>query len=213
MKKNYDGTISICQDPKYYSWTEAQIVKEAFNITPYLETGKINVFLEGETDEKYYNKAMDVFGIDKDKISFKWIGRNTEKGKAENTGDSALNNAVLFFKANPDMATSPIVMLYDCDTKKGCNDENNIHIRTMQENAKNSTYKKGVENLLNLPNDFNKNDFYSIKGKTDDYGATTTYQSLDKMRLCDYFCSLDDDKLKLILENINSEIQRILLIQ
>ena len=38
MKKNYDGTISICQDPKYYSWTEAQIVKEAFNITPYLET-------------------------------------------------------------------------------------------------------------------------------------------------------------------------------
>lgn len=209
MKKNNDGTITICQDPKYYSWTEAQIVKEAFSITPYLETGKINVFLEGETDEKYFNKAMDVFGIDKDRISFKWIGRNTEKGKAENTGDSALNNAVLFFKANPDMATSPIVMLYDCDTKKGSNDENNIHIRTMQENAKNSTYKKGVENLLNLTIDFNKNDFYSIKEKTDDYGAISTVQSLDKMKLCNYICSLDNAILKPILNNLYIEIQKL----
>lgn len=213
MKKNDNGTITICQDPEYYSWTEAQIVKEAFNITPYLETGKINVFLEGETDEKYFNKSMDVFGIDKDKISFKWIGRNTEKGKVENTGDSALNNAVLFFKANPDMATSPIVMLYDCDTKKGSNDENNIHIRTMHAYAQNSTYKKGVENLLNLPDDFNKNDFYSINEKTDEYGAISKIQSLDKMKLCSYICSLDNDKLKLILENINLEIQGILHIQ
>ncbi len=212
MKKKNDGTITICQDPKYFSWTEAQIIREAFNITPYLETGKINVFLEGETDEKYYNKALDVFGIDKDKISFKWIGRNTEKGKAENTGDSALNSAVLFFKANPDMATSPIVMLYDCDTNKGSNDENNIHIRTMQSNAQNSTYRKGVENLLNLPNNFNKNDFYSISEKTDEYSAISTIKSLDKMNLCNYICSLGEAELKLILENINSEIQKILLI-
>ena len=213
MKKNYDGTISICQDPKYYSWTEAQIVKEAFNITPYLETGKINVFLEGETDEKYYNKAMDVFGIDKDKISFKWIGRNTEKGKAENTGDSALNNAVLFFKANPEMVLTPIVILYDCDTNRGSEDDHNIHIRTMSANTTNPIYKKGVENLLILPDDFNKNDFYSIKEKTDDYGATTTYQSLDKMRLCDNICSLADDKIKPILKNLNIEIQKLITIK
>lgn len=110
------------------------------------------------------------------------------------------------------MATSPIVMLYDCDTNKGSNDENNIHIRTMQSNAQNSTYRKGVENLLNLPNNFNKNDFYSISEKTDEYSAISTIKSLDKMNLCNYICSLGEAELKLILENINSEIQKILLI-
>ena len=156
---------------------------------------------------------MDVFGIDKDKISFKWIGRNTEKGKAENTGYSALNNAVLFFNANPDMTSAPIVMLYDSDTNKGSNDAKNIHIRTMQVNTTNSTYKKGVENLLNIPNDFNIDDFYSIKKETDDYSAISTIRSLDKMKLCNYICSLDNESLKLILENINLEIQKILSIK
>ena len=213
MKKNNDGTITICQDPKYYSWTEAQIVKEAFNITPYLETGKINVFLEGETDEKYYNKAMDVFGIDKDKISFKWIGRNTEKGKAENTGDSALNNAVLFFKANPSMAIAPLVMFYDCDTNKPVEDDNDLHIRTMNRNDQNTLYKKGVENLLVLPDDFEKDQFYSTKEITNDYGCFTKTQTFDKMKLCDYLCSLENDKLQQIFANLNTEIQQLLSIK
>jgi ABC-type cobalamin/Fe3+-siderophores transport system ATPase subunit len=213
MKKNNDGTITICQDPKYYSWTEAQIVKEAFNITPYLETGKINVFLEGETDEKYYNKAMDVFGIDKDKISFKWIGRNTEKGKAENTGDSALNNAVLFFKANPSMAIAPLVMFYDCDTNKPVEDDNDLHIRTMNRNDQNTLYKKGVENLLVLPDDFEKDQFYSTKETTNDYGCFTKIQTFDKMKLCDYLCSLENDKLQQIFANLNTEIQQLLSIK
>lgn len=210
MKKNNDGTITISQNPEYYSWTEAQLVNEAFNIMPYLETGKTNVFLEGESDEKYYNKAMDVFRINKDKISFKWIGRNTNNGGPENTGDKALNSAVLFFKANPEMALTPIVILYDCDTNRGFEDDHNIHIRTMSSNPANPIYKKGVENLLILPDDFNKNDFYSTKEKTDDYGAITTSQSLDKMKLCDYICSLDNEKLEVILENLNLEIKKLL---
>lgn len=213
MKKKNDGTITICQDPKYFSWTEAQIIREAFNITPYLETGKINVFLEGETDEKYYNKALDVFGIDKDKISFKWIGRNTEKGKAENTGDSALNNAVLFFKANPSMAIAPLVMFYDCDTNKPVEDDNDLHIRTMNRNNQNTLYKKGVENLLVLPDDFEKDQFYSTKEITNDYGCFTKTQSFDKMKLCDYLCSLENDKLQQIFANLNKEIQQLLSIK
>ncbi len=118
MKKDDNGKVYTSQNPEYYSWTEAQLVREAFNIQPYIDKGKINVFVEGETDENYYNKAMEVFGVDKDMISFKWIGQNIGKGKVENTGDTALNNAVKFFKANPSMAVAPIVMLYDCDTKK-----------------------------------------------------------------------------------------------
>ena len=210
IKKHTDGTIYVSQNPKYYSWTESQIIQEAFNVKPYIELNKINVFLEGETDEKYYNKAIDVFGFDKEIISFKWIGRNTENGGPENTGDKALNSAVLFFKANPNMILAPLVMLYDCDTNKGNEDYNNVHIRTMSTNTSNIIYKRGVENLLNLPESFNPNTFYTTKERTDDYGATTKTESLDKMKLCDYICSLDDNALKNIMVNIYSEILTIL---
>ena len=210
MKKNADGTRIVSKDPEYYSWTESQIVQEAFNINAIIEDKKANVFLEGETDEKYYNKAMNVFGIDKEKISFKWIGRNTQKGKAENTGVGALNNAVLFFKANIQITSTPIIMLYDCDTNKGCEDFQNLHIRTMARNSANTTYKKGVENLLILPSDFNKEKYYSSKEKEDDYGAITITKTLDKMKLCDEICSLDDSVLKDIFANIYVEINNIL---
>lgn len=83
----------------------------------------------------------------------------------------------------------------------------------MSSNLTNTTYKKGVENLLNLPEDFDKENFYSTKEKTDDYGAITKTQSLDKMKLCNYICSLDNETLKHILENINLEIQKILSIK
>lgn len=212
MKKDENGKVYVSQNPEYYSWTEAQLVREAFNIQPYIDKGKINVFVEGETDEKYYNKAMDVFGVDKDKISFKWIGRNNPQGGTDNSGDRALNSAVSFFKANPSMAIAPIVMFYDCDTNKPVEDDNNLHIRTMNRNNQNSLYKKGVENLLILPTDFAKDQFYSTKEITDDYGGIASKQSLDKMKLCDYFCSLGDDELKTILGNLNSEIQKLLLI-
>lgn len=213
MKKNSDGTKIVSKNPEYYSWTESQIIQEAFNIQATIEDKKINVFLEGETDEKYYNRAMDVFGIDKEKISFKWIGRNTEKGKSENTGVGALNNAVLFFKANSQITSAPIIMLYDCDTNKGSEDCQNLHIRTMTENSANTTYKKGVENLLILPTDFNKEKYYSSKEKEDDYGAVTITKSLDKMKLCDDICSLDDNVLKNLLANIYEEIRKLLLIK
>ena len=212
MKKDENGKVYVSQNPEYYSWTEAQLVREAFNIQPYIDKGKINVFVEGETDEKYYNKAMDVFGVDKDKISFKWIGRNNPQGGTDNSGDKALNSAVSFFKANPSMAIAPLVMFYDCDTNKPVEDDNNLHIRTMNRNNQNTLYKKGVENLLVLPSDFEKDKYYSTKEITDDYGGITTKQSLDKMKLCDNLCSFGDDELKQIFGNLYSEIQKLLLI-
>ena len=212
MKKDENGKVYVSQNPEYYSWTEAQLVREAFNIQPYIDKGKINVFVEGETDEKYYNKAMDVFGVDKDKISFKWIGRNNPQGGTDNSGDKALNSAVSFFKANPSMAIAPLVMFYDCDTNKPVEDDNNLHIRTMNRNNQNTLYKKGVENLLLLQKKKKKDKYYSTKEITDDYGGITTKQSLDKMKLCDNLCSFGDDELKQIFGNLYSEIQKLLLI-
>lgn len=206
MKRDGNGARAICQNPEFYSWKESQLVCEAFNLDSFVIDGVTNVFLEGETDEKYYKKAMEVFRMDNSAISFNWIGRNKASGGSENTGSSALNNAVLFFKANPAIVSSPIVVLYDCDTNKGEEDYCNIHIRTMTRNIENSTYKRGVENLLILPTEFDKEVFYSEATKTDEYGAVTIVRTLDKMKLCDYICSLGDDVLRGVLVNIKSEI-------
>ncbi len=209
LKKDDSGKIQVLSTPEFYSWSESQIVKEAFDINTIVADNKINVFLEGETDEKYFKKAMDVFGLDENAIVFHWIGHNNN-GSAENTGSSALNNAVQFFKANPSIKQSSIVMLYDCDTNKGNVDYGNLHIRTMSENKSNSKFRKGVENLLALPEDFNYDTFYSTNEKHDEYGAISVIKSLDKMKLCDHICSLDSDLAKSVLKNIYSEIEKIL---
>ncbi len=209
LKKDGTGNIQVLSTPEFYSWSEAQIVKEAFDINTIVEDNKVNVFLEGETDEKYFKKAMEVFEVDENVIVFHWIGHNYN-GCAENSGSSALNNAVKFFRANPNIKQSPIVMLYDCDTHKGNVDYGNLHIRTMSENKSNNKFRKGVENLLVLPEDFNYDTFYSTNEKHDDYGAVSINQSLDKMKLCDHICSLDSDLAKSVFKNIYSEIEKIL---
>lgn len=207
LKKNDTGEIQVLSTPEFYSWSEAQIVKEAFDINTIVEDNIINVFLEGETDEKYFQKAMDAYGLAEKTIIFQWIGHN-KNGSAENTGSSALNNAVKFIMANPCIKQSPIVMLYDCDTHKGSEDYGNLHIRTMDENITNSRFRKGVENLLVLPEEFNYENFYSKKENVDGYGSTNW--SLDKMKLCNYICSLETDLAKPVLKNIYSEIEKIL---
>lgn len=213
LQKNNTGQISVAENPEYYSWTSSQLINEAFNVNLDLRSDCINVFLEGETDELYYNKAIDVYGIDKNAINFSWIGRNVKKGQAENTGDKALNQAASFFKANPHIQHSHIVLLYDCDTNKPEEDINQLHLRTMQNNSGNTLYKKGVENLLTLPEGFDKDKFYNNTTETSDYGEIITRQKLNKMGLCDYICSLSDDDLKNIFGNIKNEIDRILSIR
>ena len=39
------------------------------------------VYVEGRTDEKYFTKAMEVFGYTESNISFQWIGHPRLRGK------------------------------------------------------------------------------------------------------------------------------------
>lgn len=213
LQKNKHGQIEIEKDPKFYSWTSQQLIEKAFNLNLNFEPNRISVFVEGETDEKYYNKALDIFGYDKSKILFKWIGRKTEKSKNENTGNSGLNNAALFFKSNMQEAKSPVILLYDCDTNKQEEDDRNLHIRKMNKNEENKRYKRGVENLLRLQDNFNYEEYYKEESKIDDYGAISNIFKLDKTYLCNYICSLSDENLKEIFANLKSEIEKLLLIK
>lgn len=213
MRKDDKGEVKVLDKPEYYNWSEASAVEEAFNVTPLQNENNVIVFLEGETDELYFNKAMEVFGLDDTKLSFNWIGHYSggNKGKAENTGDTALNNAASFFRANPLMMNGKMVyLLYDCDTKKPNSQEGNLYVGAMTKNDKAAVYMIGVENLLELPADFEYDKFYKNTTKTNNYGAVSKIVDLDKTALASYILGLPNAQLASVLKNVKVEIDSIL---
>ena len=214
MQRNDKGEVKVLDKPEYYNWSEASAVEAAFNVIPLQNEKKVIIFLEGETDELYFKKAMDVFGIDDTKLSFNWIGHYVggNKGKAENTGDKSLNNAASFFKANPMMIYGKkVYLLYDCDTNKPYSQEGNLYVDGMAKNTMATVYQKGIENLLVLPADFNYNKYYRDSTRTDDYGATSTIVDLDKTALASDIVSLPNSQLFSVLKNIKCEIEKIIM--
>ncbi|MEW7289958.1 AAA family ATPase [Aquimarina sp. 2304DJ70-9] len=216
LTKTGKGIISTLKKPEFYSWTNSKIVKEAFQIDFNYVNERNKLFVEGETDEKYLNKTIEIFKLQK-KLSFdiSWIGRINEKGNVEFTGDTALNHAKSFFVANSDIIKSKIVLYYDSDTNKPEENYNNLFIRKMPKNDLNKTFKIGIENLLTLPKDIKISDFYSDTIKTDDYGAESIIRKLNKTKLCKWICDECDEstqkqilmKLEPLLLKLNKEIK------
>lgn len=207
LKKKDDGTIEVSNKPEFYGWTKNQLIQEAFDIDLFTDDTPV-VFLEGETDEKYFNKALQTYGI-KTSIKFEWIGR-TNNHNAEFTGDKALNQTKAFLLANSTLIKNKIILLYDSDTNKPDEDYGNVVIRKITANTKNVLYKKGVENLLELPDDFDKEFFYNNGQKIDEYGAESTIRTLNKMKLCDWICSLPNNELEPILVNVRACIEKVI---
>lgn len=211
LSKDNNGVISVSDNPKYYSWSNEQIIEEAFKISYQLPNDKITVFVEGETDEKYYKRALEVFNYTDSKLNFQWIGRNLDKGKSENTGDTALNNAAKFFKANPILIIAKVILLYDSDTNKPEETpDGKLFIKAMAKNAENTLYQEGIENLMNLPNGFDKENFYNNSERTKKDGGRWTSQDLNKTKLCAYFCALESNELLDIFSNLKVEIDKLL---
>lgn len=213
MQKNDKGEVRILDKPEYYNWSAESTVEEAFHVTPLLTGHKVIVFLEGETDEIYFNKTMEVYGFDPTMISFNWIGHYSggDKSKAENTGDKALNSAAAFFEANPMMiAGKKVYLLYDCDTNKPDAQEGNLLIGAMTVNSQATIYKIGVENLLVLPSDFEFDKFYKTQKKVDKYGAESTIVELDKSSLANHIVNLPSAQLLVVLKNVKTEIEKII---
>lgn len=216
LTKTEDKQITTLSHPEFYSWTNNKIVKEAFRIDYNLGSTKNKLFVEGETDEKYLNKALEIFNL-KDTISFDiaWIGRINENGNTEFTGDTALNQAKSFFLANSDLLHSKIILCYDSDTNKPEETHGNLCVKKMPRNTNNEIFKIGIENLLELPPEFDRDTFYSQKTKVDDYGAESIIRTLDKTKLVNWIC--DDcnkeqqikilENLKELLIKINEEVK------
>lgn len=203
---NLAGDRIIVNDkPSYYDCNTVTAVEDAF-MTGFMEGGRRNiVYLEGETDELYFKKVAEVFGMTLS-FDFKWIGRKDENGKDVNTGVNALNAAVSYLAShNPN---SEVVCLFDFDAKKLDSDYANVHVRSLSRYESSANIRRGIENALILDN-VDVSSFYRYEDKVGDYGEVNKVGKLQKKKLCDYLCSLDDDKLRPVFSNLKQEIDKI----
>lgn len=111
------------------------------------------IYVEGEIDEIYFNKTIEVF--DK-KPSYpadvKCIGYKDESGNYQFTGKDNMEKAEKFLIAKPPIYKT--ILFYDVDCKKKTKTEENLTIYCPKE-VPNAKYKTGVEHLLVIPDSFN----------------------------------------------------------
>lgn len=197
LNKNEDS-VYIEKEPEFYGWTPKEAIIQAFDVNLDSSEEVPIIFVEGPTDEKYIKKAIELF---KNNISAKIKCIGNKKG-GRNSGEGALKKAKEYLLANSGLYNNKYLLLYDSDTNVKAEDfhDANLFIRRMPYNQENNHYRKGIENLITLPSDFNFQDFYITKENTDDYGAKTISQSLNKMKLCNYIC-----------EELTPDVQRIYL--
>lgn len=205
--KNNGGLIEILDKPNFYSSGEITEIREAFNVNYFNKESETYILTEGETDEKYINEYFKLKGINN--YIVQWVGRNINN-KAVNTGSSALEHFKDFMISNPNIIKANIILLYDCDTNKQKYQNRNLKEICLAYNKDNKLYKKGIENLLTIPATFPKDKFYSSTTAEDEYGAIKQIQKLDKMKLCNYICSLPNQekenffsKFEIIIKLIN----------
>lgn len=164
----------------------------------YMSNHKPTIFVEGETDEKYLKTALEVGNIEWD-IEIFWIGRYEGKN-AKFGGDSSLNHTKEFILSNPKTINKPVVLLYDSDTNKPEESfiKSKLFIRTIPKNEENSLYKIGIENLLCLQDNFEKDKYFDEKEfiSEDNYGGGSigVKKELNKIRLCDDICENYENK-------------------
>lgn len=206
-RNKLDGTITIDNEPKYYNLNSVELVESAFNISDFQSENNI-LFVEGETDKIYLEKAIDLFFSNNVNFTVEWIGKykNNNTSKAINTGKDGLNNLLKVLETNENLFNRKIGLLYDCDTNK-----NNIitskYFTYILNPIQNKIYKIGIENQLELPPSFNYAEFYNSYTKIDEYGIPNEIRTLNKLKLCKYICNSKEVKdylknLKIVLNDI-----------
>lgn len=170
---------------------------------------KLLVLLEGETDPEYLSHAVERLGRQDiiDKVDFQWIGAKDQRCQGFNTGKDALNSAVKFLRAKPEMVKRPILFLYDNDTNKQAESFGQVHIKSMSFNPNNKIVTAGIENLL--PEYVFTEDVYDQKEDRKSNGTITSTKVLNKMRLCKKIC---DEKDSSVFEQFNALLEMIVIL-
>lgn len=189
LKRNSNGDIYQTDKSEYYDCNSCKVIEDSFSVNDFSRNNMPFVFLEGRTDEMYFNKAKELFGQSKSNYTFQWVGYLKENDAEEFTGKDALNKLKSFILGNPNVfGNGKNILLYDCDTNKETKHlSNNLIIKTLPK-QNGQRYKIGVENLLILPHDFDYNKYYETKDITCDYGEHKSIQEFKKMDLAKDIC-------------------------
>lgn len=189
LKRNSNGDIYQTDKSEYYDCNSCKVIEDSFSVNDFSRNNMPFVFLEGRTDEMYFNKAKELFGQSKSDYTFQWVGYLKENDAEEFTGKDALNKLKSFILGNPNVfGNGKNILLYDCDTNKETKHlSNNLIIKTLPK-QNGQRYKIGVENLLILPHDFDYNKYYETKDITCDYGEHKSIQEFKKMDLAKDIC-------------------------
>lgn len=204
LARDENGDIVVKDKPEYFKCDSIAAVEDAFQIKNF-SSNQSTVYLEGRTDEMYFNRAVAVFGMQLP-FAFKWIGYIEDNGQEENTGETNLDAAFRFLVSKN--LNTLNVCLKDCDTKRQQKEKNNVVIMSMPyyENAKGM--KKGIENALVLDN-VDTSLYYSSERKMGDYGEEKVITRFEKMKFCKDICAMNDAELKVIFSNLKKTIDEL----
>ena len=202
LDRDNDGKIVVKDRPEYYKCSSLEAIEDAFHIADFANDTP-TVYLEGRTDEKYFNKALEVFDC-KVPFVFKWVGHLDRDGQEVNTGKEALNRAVAFLRGGQLRVKN--ICLFDCDANKKWEDINNVISMSIPKYDNSSFISIGIENALEF-GDINVNQFREQKIEIDGYGIEKRIPDFQKMACCDYICSLDKERLKLVFVHLKEVIE------
>ena len=146
------------------------------------------VLTEGPLDVRYIQQALRLLGKSEllNSIDIEFVGMENGQGTRYG-GDQGLNHFRNIYAANPSLFRRPILLLYDCDTQKRNEEIEELWVRSIPKNAKNTKVTKGIENLF--PEALFREEFYR-ETSTDDGGYA---KRLDKPSFCDWICEEGSD--------------------
>lgn len=201
LSRDDNGNIVINDKSEYYKCNSLEAVKDAFQINMVAKDESV-VYLEGRTDEMYFNKALEIYGYDVN-FKFKWIGYLNDKGQEENTGKDALNKAVQFLISRNSQIKN--VCLYDCDTNKPFKMINNVITYSIPKYKNDANISVGIENALVLDGiDVDK--YRKQRKEIDGYGIEKVIPDFQKMEMCEDVCKLNHQKLEVVFGNLKTVI-------
>ena len=205
LTRDENGDIIVKDKPEYFKCTFVEAVQDAFLLKSF-SAEQPTVYLEGRTDEKYFSRVVQAFGMDVP-FRFKWVGYMDEKGQEANTGDKSVDAAYQFLVAQNLSIRN--FCLKDCDTNRQPKKKNNVTILSIPPYKNAKGIKKGIENALVFDR-IDLTPFYSLKTTTGEYGEKKEIQSFNKMACCDSICSMDDVALQEVFIHLKEMIDHLL---
>lgn len=204
LTRNENGDIVVKDKPEYFRCNSVDAVKDAFFIKDF-SAEQPTVYLEGRTDEKYFKRAAQAYGLSVP-FEFKWVGYLDERDQEVNTGDKSVDAAFQFLVAR----NLPVrnFCLKDCDTNRNITKKNNVTILSIPKYENTRGMKKGIENALVLDG-IDLTPYYTQKITKGDYGEEKQIQTFDKMACCDGICAMADETLRDVFVNLKTTIDRL----